>query len=45
MSLLDVFRKKNDEVSRLKEENKILRAEIIILKKLLFGLELDKDKE
>lgn len=43
MSLLDVFRNKNDEIVRLKKENKILKEEIIILKKILFDLELDKE--
>ena len=43
MSLLNVFRNKNDEITRLKEENKILKAEIIFLKKLLFDIELDKE--
>lgn len=42
MSLINVFRTKNDELRRLKEENEILKNEIIVLKKLLFGLELDK---
>ena len=43
MSLLNVFGSKDDELHRLKKENKILKAEIIVLKKLLFGLELDKE--
>lgn len=43
MSLLDVFRNKNDEIIRLKKENKILKEEIIVLKKILFDLELDKE--
>jgi len=43
MSLLDIFRKKNDELRRLKEENKILKAEIIFLKKMLFDIDLDKE--
>lgn len=42
MSLLDVFRIKNDELNRLKEENEILRHEIYVLKNLLFNLELDE---
>lgn len=42
MSLLGFF-KKNDELRQLKIENKILKAEIIILKKLLFDLDLDKE--
>jgi len=42
MSLLDIFRIKNDELRQIKEENKILKAEIKILKKLLFGIDLDK---
>ena len=43
MSLLEPFRKKDDEIKRLKHENKILKEEIIILKKLLYGIELDKE--
>lgn len=43
MSLLDIFRKKNSELEQLKKENKILKAEIIFLKKLLYGIELDKE--
>lgn len=43
MSLLEPFRKKNEEIRRLREENEILKAEIIVLKKLLYGLELDKE--
>ena len=43
MSLLESFRKKEDEIKRLKLENKILKEEIIILKKLLYGIELDKE--
>lgn len=43
MSLLNIFRKKNSEIEILKEENKILKAEIIVLKKLLYGIELDKE--
>lgn len=35
--------KKSSEIRRLKEENKILKEEIIILKKLLYGIELDKE--
>lgn len=42
MSLLEPFRKKEDEIKALKQENKILKEEIIILKKLLYGIELDK---
>lgn len=34
--------KKSSEIHRLKEENQILREEIIVLKKLLYGIELDK---
>lgn len=36
------FWKKNSELKRLKKENKILKAEIIFLKKLLYGIQLDK---
>lgn len=43
MSLVTVFRAKNDEITRLKKENEILKAEIIILKKILFDIELDKE--
>ena len=43
MSLLESFRKKEDEIKRLNQENKILKEEIIILKKLLYGIELDKE--
>lgn len=43
MSLLDWYRKNRDEITRLKEENKILKEEIIILKRLLYGIELDKE--
>jgi len=42
MSLLNIFRNKNDEIRRLKKENEILKAEIIVLKNLLFNLELDE---
>jgi len=42
MSLLDIFRNKNDELRRLQQENEILKAEIIVLKNLLFNLELDE---
>jgi len=42
MSLLNIFRDKNDELRRLKKENEILKAEIVVLKKLLFNLELDE---
>lgn len=43
MSLLEPFRKKDEEISCLKQENKILKEEIKILKKLLYGIELDKE--
>jgi len=43
MSLVHIFTQKNNEIRRLKEENKILKAEIIILKNLLYGIELDKE--
>jgi len=42
MSILNIFRLKNIEIEELKKENKILKEEIIILKKLLYGIELDK---
>lgn len=42
MSLVNVYRIKNEEIRRLKKENKILKNEIIMLKKLLFSLELSK---
>jgi len=49
MSLLDIFRKKNDEVKRLKillaeleQENKVFLEEIKILKNLLFGVDWNK---
>lgn len=42
MSILDIFRKKSCELEKLKQENKILKEEIIILKKLLYGIELGK---
>ena len=43
MSLLEPFRLKNDEIKRLREENKILKEEIIFLKKLLYGIDLEKE--
>lgn len=43
MSLVELFRKKDLEIKKLKEENKILKAEIVFLKKLLYGLELDRE--
>lgn len=43
MSLINIFRNKNDEIKKLAEENRILEAEIIILKKLLYGIDLDKE--
>jgi len=42
MSLLNIFRNKNDELRRLKEENEILKHEVYVLKNLLFNLELDE---
>lgn len=42
MSLLNIFRNKNEELRRLQIENEILKAEIIVLKNLLFNLELDE---
>lgn len=43
MSLLEPFRRKDEEVRQLKKENEILKAEIIVLKRLLYGIELDKE--
>jgi len=42
MSLLDIFRDKNDKLRELEEENEILRHEVYVLKNLLFNLELDE---
>jgi hypothetical protein len=41
MSLLNIFRCKTDEISKLKEENRILREEVKTLKELLYGIELE----
>jgi len=42
MSLTRIFTQKNEEIRRLELENEILKNEIIVLKNLLFNLELDK---
>lgn len=42
MSLLNIFRNKNEELRQLKEENEILKNEVIVLKNLLFNIELDE---
>jgi len=38
--MIKVFDIKNKEIESLKKENKILKAEVIFLKKLLYGLKL-----
>jgi hypothetical protein len=43
MSLLNIFKIKNNEIKRLEQENKILKAQIKFLKKLLFDIDSDKE--
>lgn len=41
MFSFNIFKCKNDEIHKLKEENRILLDEIRMLKELLYGIELE----
>jgi len=43
MSAVNIFKNKHNELRKLKKENRILKAEIIFLKKLLYGIKLGKE--